>query len=103
MKTTRMAQYAALAANNSCRAALVSKDIAALNRRVKTISKPTALRVSLVLESVGETGAFDDSASAPTCRLVEVSMYMATTGTTSSANMTKVIRMLASLSIRVEL
>ena len=45
MNTTKMAQYAADAANISCRAAFVSTDIAALNNKVKTISTPTALNV----------------------------------------------------------
>lgn len=76
-------------------------DIAALNSSVKTISKPTALRVSLVLESLEEGESFEDPA--PMCKFVDVSMYMATTGTTSSAKITKVMRMLASLSMRVEL
>ena len=45
MKTTRIAQYAALAANNSCLLAFVNSDIAAENRRVKTTSTPMALKV----------------------------------------------------------
>lgn len=45
MNTTKMAQYAADAANISCLAALVSTDIAALKSRVKTMSTPTALNV----------------------------------------------------------
>lgn len=48
IKTTRIAQYAALAANNSCRAARVSNDMAALNSNVKTMSTPTALNVLCV-------------------------------------------------------
>lgn len=103
MKTTRIAQYAALAANNSCLAAFVSSDMAALKSNVKTISKPTALRVSLVLESTAVTEELNDPASSPTCSFVEVSIYIATTGTTSRAKMMRVMRMLASLSMRVEL
>lgn len=45
IKTTRIAQYAADAANISCRAAFVNTDMAALNNNVKTISTPTALNV----------------------------------------------------------
>jgi len=45
MKTTRTAQYAALAANNSCLFAFVSSDIAAANKRVKTISTPIAANI----------------------------------------------------------
>lgn len=49
INTTKIAQYAALAANNSCLAALVSNDMAALNNNVNTINTPTALSVSLLL------------------------------------------------------
>jgi hypothetical protein len=45
MNTTKIAQYAADAANISCRAAFVSTDMAALNNKVNTISTPTALNV----------------------------------------------------------
>lgn len=51
MKTTKIAQYAALAANSSCLAALVNILIAALKSKVKTINTPTALNVSLLLIS----------------------------------------------------
>ncbi len=45
MKTTRIAQYAAEAANISCRAALVRTESAALNNSVNTMRTPTALKV----------------------------------------------------------
>jgi hypothetical protein len=45
MNTTRIAQYAAEAANISCLAAFVNTDIAALKSRVKTMRTPTALKV----------------------------------------------------------
>lgn len=77
--------------------------MAALNNNVNTINKPTALSVSLVLESREFPKEFDDPDSLPLCSLVAVRRYMATTGTTSRAKMTRVIRILASLSMRVEL
>lgn len=100
MKTTKMAQYAALAANSSCRAALVSRLIAALNSSVKTISTPTALNVSRVFASCELVLGDEEDDS---CTLVEVRRYIVTTGTTSRMKMTKVMRMLMSLSMRVEL
>jgi hypothetical protein len=45
MNTTRIAQYAAEAANISCLAAFVNTDMAALKSKVKTIRTPTALNV----------------------------------------------------------
>ena len=45
MKTPKMAQYAALEANNSCLAALVTRLMAAENSKVKTISTPMAFNV----------------------------------------------------------
>lgn len=49
MNTTKIAQYAADAAKSSCRAALVSRLMAALNKSVNTINTPTALNVSRLL------------------------------------------------------
>jgi len=106
MKTTRIAQYAALAANNSCRAAFVSRLIAALNSSVKTIKTPTALNVSLLLVSIAleEAAVLLVVESGPAvCDGVDVSWYMVMTGTTSRMKMTRVISMLMSLSMRVEL
>jgi hypothetical protein len=47
--TTRTAQYAALAAKSSCRLALVSSDMAAAKRSVKTIKTPIAAKMHSVL------------------------------------------------------
>ena len=52
MKTTNIAQYAALAANSSCLAALVRRLMAAEKSNVKTIRTPTALTMSLEFVSV---------------------------------------------------
>lgn len=49
MNTTRIAQYAADAANISCLAAFVKILIQLLNNRVNTINTPTALNVFLEL------------------------------------------------------
>ena len=48
MKTTSTAQYAALAANSSCRLAFVNSDIAAANKSVKTINTPIAANIIFV-------------------------------------------------------
>ena len=77
--------------------------MAALNSNVKTMSTPTAFSVSLVVESTERAEEPDDPDSSPKCILVDVSRYMATIGTTSRAKMTRVMMMLASLSMRVEL
>lgn len=68
MNTTKIAQYAADAANISCLAAFVNTDMAALNNRVKTIRTPTALKVLwYVLAGV-----------APSIVIVLVNWYMVT-------------------------
>jgi hypothetical protein len=81
MNTTRTAQYAALAANNSCRLALVSIDMAVANRSVKTISTPMAEKIDLVVR-------MDDN------------RYMLRTGATSKTNITIVMTMLTSRDTR---
>jgi hypothetical protein len=76
MKTTRTAQYAALAANNSCLLAFVNNDIAAENKSVKTTRTPIALKVDCV-----------DCVDAP----IAVSLYIATTGSTNKMKIIVVI------------
>lgn len=49
MNTTNIAQYAADAANISCLAAFVRRDMQLLKSRVNTINTPTALNVFLEL------------------------------------------------------
>lgn len=72
MNTTSTAQYAALAANNSCRFASVKRLIAAEKSRVKTTRIPTASNVE---------------SRSP----IDVSLYKATTGSTRSTNMINVM------------
>lgn len=111
INTTKIAQYAALAANNSCLAALVNRLIAALNSSVNTINTPTALNVFRVfmptvprapplpdLLLADEVALVVDSGSAKASVLVR--RYIVTTGTTRRMKMTKVMRMLTSLSMR---
>jgi len=85
MNTTNTAQYAAEAAKSSCLFAFVSKLIAAENSRVKTTRIPTASKVEWEVRS-------------PTL----VSLYMATTGSTSSTMMINVMTRPTSFSIRDE-
>ena len=68
-KTTKTAQYAAAAANNSCLFAFVSSDIAAANSSVKTIKTPIAANthsVVLIVERryIANTGATSSKKSA---------------------------------------
>lgn len=108
-KTTSKAQYAALAAKSSCLAAFVNRLIAELNKSVKTTSTPTALNVSLLLLSTVPSTAEEPLllvevllvGSDSTCEAVLVRWYMVTTGMMSRMKMTKVMRILTSLSIRV--
>ena len=100
MNTTRISQYAADAAKSSCLAAFVSRLIAALNSRVKTINTPTALKVSRLLVSMVLVVVVLPEGSTSMCAAVFVNWYMVMTGITSRQNMMKVIRMLTSLSIR---
>lgn len=110
MNTTKIAQYAALAANISCLAAFVSTLIAALKRSVNTISTPTALKVFLVVTEGVSVSKL----------IVLVRWYIATVevskvllnfqlldhrpmGMTSRTKMTKVMKMLTILSMRLEL
>jgi hypothetical protein len=93
MNTTRIAQYAALAANISCLAALVNTLMAALNSSVNTISTPTALNVFRVV-SAGELESVE---------MVLVRWYIVIIGMTSRMKMTKVMNMLTILSMRDEL
>jgi hypothetical protein len=81
MNTTSTAQYAALAANNSCLFAFVKRLIAAENSSVKTTRIPTASNVELRF---------------PT----EVSLYMATTGKTRRMKMIIVMMRPTSFSMR---
>lgn len=100
MNTTKIAQYAALAAKSSCRVALVNRLIAELNKSVNTTSTPTALKVSLLLAStvaiVDEELLLLDVGSDSSCDAVLVRWYIVTTGITRRMNITKVIRMLTS-------
>jgi hypothetical protein len=100
MKTTKIAQYAADAANSSCLAALVKRLIAALKSNVNTISTPTALNVSRLFVStlLVVVALLDRSVSA--CAAVLVSWYMVMTGITRRQNMMKVMRTFTSLSTR---
>jgi hypothetical protein len=82
MKTTRTAQYAALAANNSCLLAFVNSDIAAENKSVKTTRTPIALKV--------------DCGDAP----IAVSLYIATTGSTNKTKMIVVMMRPTNVSTR---
>jgi hypothetical protein len=69
MNTTSTAQYAALAANNSCRRAFVNMLIAAEKSSVNTTRTPMASKV-------------------PVCPVPKlVSLYIATTGRTRSTKM----------------
>lgn len=81
MKTTSMAQYAALAANNSCLFALVNKDIAAAKSSVKIIITPIAAKISLVSLKLAKR-------------------YMANTGMIRRTKMTTVMIRLTKASIR---
>ena len=81
MKTTNTAQYAAEAANNSCRLALVNRDMAAEKSSVKTTRMPTASKVEF---------------RSP----MQVSLYMATTGRTRSMKMISVMIRPTSFSMR---
>jgi hypothetical protein len=81
MKTTRTAQYAADAANNSCRSALVRRDIAAENRRVKTIRTPMAEKAGDAVRKLA-------------------SRYIAITGRTRRTNMMHVMSRPTSFSTR---
>lgn len=81
MKTTNTAQYAALAANNSCRRAFVSIDIAAANKSVKTMRTPIAANILSVVLSVE-------------------SRYILSTGAASSKKITVVMMRLTSLATR---
>ena len=93
MKTTRMAQYPAEAANSSCRFAAVSMLMAAQKRRVKTTRTPMAAKVPCC-EAAGLSGL------AP---LLAVSLYMPKTGRTSRTKMTNVISSPTKSSTRFEL
>jgi hypothetical protein len=77
MKTTSTAQYAALAANSSCLRAFVSKDIAAANSNVNTISTPMAANMHSFVLRVERR-------------------YMLKTGAASNRNITVVIMRLTS-------
>jgi hypothetical protein len=88
-----MAQYAALAANISCLAALVKTLMAALNNSVNTISTPTALNVFCVV-TAGELASLE---------MVLVRWYIVTIGMMSKMKMTNVMNMLTILSMRDEL
>lgn len=107
IKTTSIAQYAALAAKSSCRAAFVNILIAELNKSVNTTNTPTALKVSLLLLSTVAITAEEPLVevllvgSDSTCAAVLVRWYIVRTGMTSKMKMTKVIRMLTSLSMQV--
>jgi hypothetical protein len=72
MNTTSTAQYAALAANNSCLFALVKRLMATEKSSVNTTNIPTASKVEL---------------RSP----IDVSLYIATTGKTSRMKMMSVI------------
>lgn len=82
IKTTRTAQYADEAAKSSCLRALVRRDIAAAKRRVKTTRTPMALKVE--------------------CERVPnvVSLYIATTGSTSKMKIMPVMMRLTRISTR---
>ena len=80
MNTTRIAQYAADAAKSSCLAAFVSRLIAALNSRVKTINTPTALKVSRLLVSMVLVVVVLPEGSTSMCAAVFVNWYMVTDG-----------------------
>jgi hypothetical protein len=109
MNTTRIAQYAAEAANISCLAAFVNTDMAALKSKVKTIRTPTALNVlRYVFAGV-----------LPSIVIVLVNWYIVTIGVswywaqsswgyslmgmTRRMKITKVMKILTILSIRVAL
>jgi hypothetical protein len=82
MNTTSTAQYAALAANNSCLFAFVKRLIAAEKSSVNTTSIPTASNVEL---------------RSPT----DVNLYIATTGSTSRTKMMSVMINPTNFSMRV--
>jgi hypothetical protein len=67
---------------------------------VNTISTPTALNVSLLSLSTWLVVVMLPEASVTTCAAVLVSWYMVTTGITRRQNITNVMRMLTSLSMR---
>lgn len=110
MNTTKIAQYAAEAANISCLAAFVKTDIAALNSRVKTIRTPTALKVlryvlagvlpSIVIVLVNWYMVTDEVS---VCVLLCVLKQSLPIGTISRTKMTNVMKMLTILSMRVAL
>lgn len=81
MKTTRTAQYAALAANNSCLLAFVSNVIVAAKRSVKIIKTPMAAKTALLVFMVD-------------------SRYMPKTGAASKIKITDVIIKFTSLETR---
>lgn len=81
IKTTRTAQYAALAANSSCLLAFVRKDKAAANRSVNTIKTPIAENIASVVFKVANR-------------------YMLRTGAASNKNITAVINRLTSFDTR---
>lgn len=72
MKTTSTAQYAADAANSSCRLAFVREDMAAENKRVNTTRTPMAVNVEERVPML-------------------VSWYMTTTGNTRRMKMMTVM------------
>jgi hypothetical protein len=82
MKTTRTAQYAALAANSSCLLAFVNNDIAAENKSVKTTRTPMALKVDCAVVAIA------------------VSSYIATTGNTSKTKIMAVMMRPTNVSTR---
>jgi hypothetical protein len=76
--TTSTAQYAAAAANSSCLFALVSKDMAAVNKSVNTINTPIAANTHFVVLKVE-------------------SRYIAKTGATRSKKIATVMNRLTSV------
>jgi hypothetical protein len=94
MNTTKIAQYAALAAKSSCLAAFVKILIAAEKSNVNTIKTPTALIVSLELACADEppdSSGFD---------VLAVRWYITKTGITSNMKITKVTITFMSWSMR---
>jgi hypothetical protein len=78
--------------------------MAALKRRVNTISTPTALNVSLEFPAVTlDVFAVELVGEVESVEVCNPKHRKITTGTTSNMKMTKVMRMLMSLSMRVEL
>lgn len=82
INTTRTAQYAAEAPNSSCLRALVRRDIAAEKRRVNTTRTPMALKVE------------------PELVPNVVSLYIATTGSTSKMKIMLVMTRVTKTSTR---